>query len=57
MYEPGDANSLCKKITDLFEDDALCMSLSEKAVKRANEIHDRLQNYTDALKIYRQIAT
>ncbi len=57
MYEPGDAAGLCKRITDIFEDDSLCMSLSEKAVKRANETHDRLQNYKDALKIYRQIAT
>ena len=56
MFDPGDAGMLSEKIADLFENESLCISLSDKAKKRANNTHNREQNYSDALNIYRQIA-
>jgi hypothetical protein len=44
-----------KEIIDLFEDDNLCIHLSENAIKSAAVWHNRTKNIDDMISVYKTI--
>ncbi len=46
---------LAEKITQLFEDDETCVNLSENAIKKAKQWHNREKNVEDMLNVYKTV--
>lgn len=55
IYRDDDPVMLAWKIKELFENDQLAISLSEKAKKRARLTHDRERNAAQLVRIYHSI--
>lgn len=55
IYRDDDPVMLAWKIKELFENNQLAVSLSEKAKKRARLTHDREQNAAQLVRIYHSI--
>ena len=55
IYRDDDPVMLAWKIKELFENDQLAVSLSEKAKKRARLTHDRERNAAQLVRIYHSI--